>query len=193
MHRPVRLVAPQALPVSLDEVKKSLRIDFSDDDDILSDLIQGAVDHYEGWTGILGICLVEQPWRQSFDKYSQCLSLPLGPVFEVIAVNTRNLNGVEVAVEPEFFALETDAAGRSSLRFTGGFVLPSDVADRSAISVEYKAGWPVVDDKPTVPSDIRTGIIARVQSTYEQSAKDASHNLKFMENALISKWRRSLV
>lgn len=193
MHRPVRLAAPQVLPVSLDEVKKYLRIDFADDDDMLTDLIQSAVDHYEGWAGILGVCLVEQTWRQSFDRFSHCLALPLGPVIDVVAVKTRSLTGVDVIVDSASYALETDAAGRSSLRFVTGFEPPSNAAERSAISVEYKAGWPVVENKPTVPSDIRTAIIMRVQAGYEQSANDASNNLKLIENALISKWRRSLV
>ena len=56
--------------------------------------------------------------------------------------------------------------------------------------MEYKAGWPIVEGKPTVPKDICTAIIARVQNGYEQSATEASATLSVIENALISKWRR---
>lgn len=193
MHRPVRVTAPEMLPVSLEEVKKALRVDSADDDEMLENLIQSAVDHYEGWTGILGICLVEQTWRQSFDRYEHCLRLPLGPMIEVDAVATRSAAGVDTPVQSGSYTIETDAAGRSVVRFIDGFSMPNDAADRSAISIEYRAGWPITDNKPTVPADIRTAIIARVQIGYEQTATDAGMTIASMESALISKWRRPIL
>ncbi|WCK15408.1 head-tail connector protein [Agrobacterium tumefaciens] len=193
MHRPVRVTAPEALPVSLEEVKKALRVDSADDDEMLTSLIQSAVDHYEGWTGVLGICLVDQTWRQSYDRYNQCLRLPLGPVIAVDGVKTRDAAGTETQRPTTDYSVETDAAGRSYVRFVDGFTMPGDVARYSAISIEYRAGWPIVDDKPTVPADIITAIIARVQIGYEQTATDASQTIANMERALIAKWRRPLL
>ncbi|NSL20562.1 head-tail connector protein [Agrobacterium tumefaciens] len=193
MHRPVRVTAPEMLPVSLEEVKKALRVDSADDDDMLTNLIQSAVDHYEGWTGILGICLVEQTWRQNFDRYEQCLLVPLGPVNAVDAISIRNAAGSETPVQASDYAVETTAAGRDVVRFADGFAMPNDVAERAAISVDYRAGWPIVDNKPTVPADIRTAIIARVQIGYEQTATDAGKTIASMESALISKWRRPIL
>ncbi|MDH2092099.1 head-tail connector protein [Rhizobium pusense] len=193
MHRPVRITAPEALPVSLEEVKKALRVDSADDDEMLTNLIRSAVDHYEGWTGVLGICLVVQAWRQSYDRYDQCLRLPLGPVIAVDGVTTRDAAGTETQIPTTDYAVETDAAGRSYVRFVDGFTMPGDVAPRSAISIEYSAGWPILDDKPTVPADILTAIIARVQIGYEQTATDAGQTIANMERALIAKWRRPLL
>lgn len=193
MYRPVRVNAPEMLPVSLEEVKKALRVDSADDNEMLESLIQSAVDHYEGWTGVLGICLVEQTWRQTFDRYEQCLRLPLGPVINVDAVTTRSAAGGDTPVPPASYTTETDAAGRSSLRFIDGFSMPNDAAARSAISIEYRAGWPIVEGKLTVPADIRTAIIARVQIGYEQTATDAGKTIATMESALITKWRRPLL
>lgn len=193
MHRPTRVTAPAMLPVSLDDVKKALRVDSADDNDLLTNLIQSAVDHYEGWTGILGICLVEQTWRQSFNRYEHCIRVPLGPVIAVDAITTRSAAGAETAVQASDYAFETDAAGRSFIRFADGFSMPNDLASRSAISVDYLAGWPIVDNKPTVPADIRTAIIARVQIGYEQTATDAGKTIASMESALISKWRRPIL
>lgn len=193
MHRPVRVTAPEALPVSLEEVKKALRVDSADDDEMLTNLIQSAVDHYEGWTGILGICLVEQTWRQSFDRYEHRIRVPLGPVIAVDAIKTRNAAGAETPVQASDYAVETDAAGRSFVRFADAFSIPNDIANSSAISVDYRAGWPIVDNKPTVPADIRTAIIARVQIGYEQTATDAGKTIASMESALISKWRRPIL
>lgn len=193
MHRPVRITAPEIPPISLEEVKKALRVDSADDDDTLTNLIQSAVDHYEGWTGVLGICLVEQTWRQSFDRYEQCLRLPLGPVMAVDSIKTRDNAGTETQVPTTDYGVETDSSGRSYVRFADGFTMPNDASSRSAISIDYRAGWPIVDDKPTVPADIRIAIIGRVQIGYEQTATDAGQTIANMERALITKWRRPLL
>lgn len=193
MFRPVRVTAPEALPVSLEEVKKALRVDSADDDDMLTSLIQSAVDHYEGWTGVLGICLVEQTWSQSFDRFDRSLCLPLGPVLEVLSVSWRDVNGDPSTIPDSNYALETNSGGQSHVRFRNAFSQPSGLYERGAVSVEYKAGWPVVEGKPTVPKDICTAIIARVQIGYEQSASEAGAILSVIENALISKWRRFAV
>lgn len=190
MHRPVLVTAPAVLPVSVVDVKKALRIDSNDDDSAIETLIQAAVDHYEGWTGILGICLVEQTWQQSFDRFEQLLCLPLGPVIQAVSVSWRNAAGQISTVPVASYGLETSAGGQSHVRFRNAFSRPSDIYERAAVSVEYKAGWPIVDEKPTVPKDICTAIIARVQIGYEQSATDAGSALSIIEDALISKWRR---
>ena len=93
MHRPVLVTAPTVLPVSVADVKKALRIDSADDDDLIESLIRAAVDYYEGWTGILGLCLVEQTWRQSYDRFDRLLCLPLGPAIEPLSVSWRNVAG----------------------------------------------------------------------------------------------------
>ncbi len=190
MHRPVLVTAPAVLPVSVADVKKALRIDSTDDDDLIESLIRAAVDYYEGWTGILGLCLVEQAWRQSYDRFDRLLCLPLGPVIEPLSVSWRNVAGEISTVPDASYSLETSAGGQSEIRFRNAFLQPSDLYERGAVSVEYKAGWPVVEGKPTVPKDICTAIIARVQIGYEQSATEASAALSVIENALISKWRR---
>lgn len=190
MHRPVLVTAPAVLPVSVSDVKKALRIDSADDDDVIETLIQAAVDYYEGWTGILGICLVEQTWRQGFDRFERSLCLPLGPVIQPVSVSWRNAAGQVSTVPAVNYSLETSAGGQSQIRFLNGYVRPSDLYESAAVLVEYRAGWPAVDEKPTVPKDICTAIIARVQMGYEQSATDASATLSIIETALISKWRR---
>ncbi len=190
MHRPVLVASPAVLPVSVDDVKKALRIDSSDDDAMIESLIQAAVEYYEGWTGILGLCLVEQTWRQSYDRFSQLLCLPLGPAIEPVSVSWRNASGQISTIPDESYALETSAGGQPQIRFRNSFSQPSDLYERGAVAVEYKAGWPLVEGKPTVPKDICTAIIARVQIGYEQSATEASATLSVIENALISKWRR---
>jgi len=193
MHRPILVEAPAVLPVSLPDVKQALRIEHSDDDMVLEGLIRSAVDHYEGWNGILGIVLVEQTWRQDFDSLSECLRLPLGPVQEVVSVKWRNRLGQLFTVAASDYALRTDGGGRSFVRFGSGYSRPSDFYESAAVQVEYKAGWPVVDGRSTVPHDLRTAIILRVQLSYDEAAENNSANVQRVEDALISKYRRMYI
>ncbi|NSX92656.1 head-tail connector protein [Agrobacterium tumefaciens] len=199
MHRPVRVTAPADLPVTLDEMKIALRIAERDaddsilpheDDGLIQDEIQSAVDHYEGWTGILGIVLSEQTWRQSFDGFSGCLKLPLGPVSSISAARYRNAAGQISTIAPNEYALDVSASGEASIRFRNAYQRPSDLYERGALQVDYLAGWPVVDGKSTVPADIKTAIKIRVQLAYDESARAGAENLTRVEDALIGKYRR---
>lgn len=189
MYRPVLVEAPAILPISVEEVKQALRIDADEDDAQIEREIRSAVAHYEGWTGILGICLVEQTWRQDFDGFG-CLFLPLGPVIAIASLSWRNRQGQIVTVDQDEYTLRTDAAGRSFVRFRDAYQRPSDLYESAAVQVEYKAGWPVADGDSTVPEDIITAIILRVQLAYDEAAKSGSTHLERIETDLLAKYRR---
>lgn len=199
MHRPVLVTAPAALPVSLEEMKQALRIIERDgddamlphdDDDLIEDEIRSAVSHYEGWTGILGIALSEQVWRQDFDRFGRCLPLALGPAIATVAVRWRNRAGQIATVNQAEYAFVTDAGGASFIRFRNSYSFPGDLYERGAVQVEYRAGWPVMDGKSTVPPDIRTAIKFRVQMAYDEAARAGADNLEKLESGLIAKWGR---
>ncbi len=199
MHRPVLVTAPAVLPVTLDEMKVALRIAERgvddnilphEDDGLIKDEIQSAVDHYEGWTGILGIVLSEQTWRQSFDGFSGCLKLPLGPVSAIAVARYRNAAGQVSTIAANEYALDVSASGEASIRFRNAYQRPADLYERLALQVDYVAGWPVVDGKSTVPADIKTAIKIRVQLAYDESARAGAENLSRVEDALIGKYRR---
>lgn len=194
MHRPVLVRAPEELAVSLEAVKRALRVDFTDDDEEIRDQIRAATQHYNGWTGILGICLVEQEWRQDFDRSHPCMALPLGPVTSISQITVRNAAGQISTISSDDYSLNTDAGGRSFVRWRTGYTYPCDFYDHRALSVTYKAGWAPKDDEgtlvSTVPLDLQAAIKLRVQLTYDEAARDNSDNLERAERDLISKYRR---
>ena len=143
MHRPVLVTPPEILPVSLAEAKLHLRVDHGDDDALIASLIKAAVDHLDGWTGILGRCLVEQTWRQDFDALAGCLPLSLAPVAEIVSVEYVDENGVTRTLDGSDYALRVDAGGRA-------FLNVSARPAASSASVTYKAGYPTI---PEVPED----------------------------------------
>lgn len=194
MHRPVLVVPATVLPVKKEEVKSALRIDGDDLNSDIERLIRAAVNHYEGWQGVLGVSLVEQTWRQDFDSFEQRLPLPVGPVTEIVSVKCRNAAGELSTISVDNYALKTDAGGRSFARFVNAFSPPSDLYEEGAISVEYKAGWPLGEgEASSTPEDIKTAITVFVQKHLDEAARENWGFLDRAERDLVSKYRLAAI
>lgn len=148
MYRPVLVTPPVITPVSLAEAKAHCRVtDHTDDDSTLMALIESAVSHLDGWTGILGRCLCEQTWRQDFGDFRSCLQIPLFPVASIVSVKYVDTSGVQQTVDPGSYSLREAAIG-SYVRFTNNYAFPPLNTEGPAVSVEYIAGYldtPAVD------------------------------------------------
>lgn len=209
MLRPVLVAPPELLPVSLVETKGHLRVDHSDDDTLIEGLIGAATDHLDGWTGILGRCLVEQTWRQDFDAFARSLCLPLGPVIAGESVTWRNEAGQVATIPGAAYDLRTDAGGRSLIRFDADYVFPIGLHESRAVAVTFKAGYatiPAVEpgegdppDPPgspamsTVPAAIKTAILLMVANWYnnrEATAPTTLGALPYGVDMLIAPYRR---
>lgn len=185
MHRPVLVTPFSVLPVSVEEVKTSLRIDGEELDMELESQIKAAVAYYEGWGGILGISIMEQEWRQDYDRFDRELCLPLGPVMmNGMSVTWRNPAGQISTVPTSSYALRVDGAGRARIRFDAGYQLPTDLHESGAVSVTYRAGY------DPIPEDIKTAIKLRVQMMVDEAAQVNLQHLERAENALLQKYRR---
>lgn len=198
MLRPVLVTPSTVPPVTLDEAKLALGIAVAEDDgtvlpheddEEIKRLIQAAVEHYQGWTGVLGVSLVESTWKQPFNDFCQYMRLMVGPVQSIETVRYRNAAGQLSTVGSTSYALRTDAGGRSFARFLDAYSAPSELYEDEAVEIQFKAGWPVVDGKATTPADIKTAIILRVQLHYDDAASDSANVLMQVERELVSKYR----
>lgn len=200
MHRPVLVTAPAMLPVSLVEAKLHLRVDHNVDDALIEGLVRAATEHFDGWTGILGRCLVEQEWSQMFDGFARELPLSLAPVISISSVTV----GSE-AIDSGSYSLKVDSGGNSRVMF-------DDVSTSGVTSVVYKAGYatipevpavpgdgeedpgtPAIPAKSTVPDPLKVAILLLVGHWYqnrEASITAAINELPFAVDALIAPYRR---
>jgi uncharacterized phiE125 gp8 family phage protein len=193
MFRPVLVTPPEVLPVTLEEAKGALRVDGTDSDVEIERLIRSAVAHYEGWKGVLGICLVSQKWRQEYGRFEQKMALRIGPVESVAAIRIRNEAGQLSTVASENYALKYDAGGTPYVRFVNDYSAPTDLYEDAPIAIEFVAGWPVVEEKATTPDDIKTAIILHVQKHCDSAAQTAADVLDRVERDLVSKYRRPIL
>ncbi len=187
--KPVLTDVPALRPVSLAEAKAHLRVDFSDDDTLISALIDAATAHIDGYTGILARALVTQTWRQDFCDWpgDRVLRLPLAPVASVESVKYFDAANVETTVsESGNYALLEDARG-PYIKFTSDFAAPALYDERDdRIRVTFVAGY---GDPSDVPAAIRAAVLLIVGDLYKnRDAGETAPNAA--ATALLTPYRR---
>lgn len=197
MYRPVLVTPPAITPISLSEAKAWLDINYTDKDTIITGLIKAATAHLDGWSGILGRCLVEQSWRQDFDRFARCLRIPLAPVLEITSIKYDDEAGDEQTVSADEYALLNDDLGPYIL-FNDDVSFPALSAVRPAVRVTYKAGYANGGTHPnytsTVPDDIKHAIALLVRHWFDNPTAVvvgvSAQAVPMSVDALLAKHRR---
>jgi len=160
MYRPVLVTAPAATPVSLVEAKAQCRVDSSDSDDFITALIAAAVSHLDGWTGILGRCLITQTWRQDYDGFCREMRLPLFPGASITSVKYDDADDVEQTVGASNYDLLTDDLG-AYVRFKDDYSFPTTHDEGPVVRITYVVG------EATAPQAIKHAMLMMVGHWYE--------------------------
>jgi uncharacterized phiE125 gp8 family phage protein len=166
MNRPVRVTAPAELPVTLTEAKAQLRVasDNTDDDTMISALLQATTDHLDGWSGVLGRCLVTQTWSASFDGFSgRFLRLPFPDVTAIASVTYQDADDAEQTVNAASYAIKEDALS-AYLFFAESFTIPTVYHRPDAVTVTFTAGYGAAS---AVPQAIKHAMLMLVSHWYE--------------------------
>ena len=172
MFAPVRVTAPAADPLDLDAVKEHLRVDSPDEDALIGGLIAAAVDHLDGWRGILGRCLITQGWRLDGAAWPCRLRLPF-PDTAQVAVTYWDSAGEEQTLEASLWR-HLALAGGDVVDFIGP--VPALSAGSAApVSVAFTAGYgPEPED---VPAAIRAALLLMVGDLYRNRSTTAAGTL----------------
>lgn len=187
MLTPVRTVAPATTPVSLSDVKAHCRVSHNDDDTVLTSLLNAAVAYLDGWSGVLGRCLVTQTWRQDYGSFG-CLRLPLGPVASIASITYYDAGNEQQTLSTDLYDLFTDELG-SYVGSKPGQSWPSAYSRDDAVSVTFVAGTASAD----VPAPLKAAIMLLVShwnENREAATAVAMVELPLAVDALISPHRR---
>ncbi|OWU84052.1 hypothetical protein ATO6_15375 [Oceanicola sp. 22II-s10i] len=189
---PVQVTPPAALPVSPAEVKLQARLTHttSAEDTLISALIATAVAHLDGFTGILGRCLVDQVWEQGYRCWGRVLRLPFPDVSSVTVTYFDTL-AIEQTVSDDLYELVRGVSG-SEIRFKDAFTAPALDTDRFCpVQVNLTAGYG--ETAADVPAPIRTAILLLVAHWYEHReavAEGPVAELPMAVQSLITPYRR---
>ncbi|ASQ10646.1 head-tail connector protein [Sinorhizobium meliloti] len=192
MLRPIRISAPDAKPVSLVEAKGAAKVDFDDDNALIEGMIDAAISRLDGWSGVLGRCLINQEWRLSLCDWPTCrfIRLPF-PDVSAATVKYFDEDNAEQTVSASLVTRLEDERG-TIIRFSDDFAFPSVFDDRGdGVQVEFTAGYG--ENAADVPHAIRTAILLIVAHWYnnrEASTEGQQSEIPFGASALIAPFRR---
>ena len=151
------------------EVKNYLRVDYTVDDTIIADLIQGAYDAFEGYTSrSLRTYTIEAVWEQ----FGASVDLPYAPVTSVTKVEYRFEDGTNNDVT----SLWEQIGG--SIRV----LKPEQVAYGNRLVVTYATGY------TTIPGKLKMGLLKWIATNYEDRQNTADFNVYEVPNSSKHLW-----
>jgi len=156
------------LPVSLERAKQHLRVDVSDDDDLITDMIKAAADYAEGFMGRTIVDTTYDLVLDGFPKNRVSLALPRPPLIALGGVYLLDADDNETTLA----GVVVDLAGGRLIAPSGGW--PTATSEAS-VRVRYRAGYVSYDAEASppategaVPSAIVAGLLLYIGSLYQQ-------------------------
>ena len=159
------LVTPADAPLlTRDEAKLQCRVELDDtfEDDLIDGLIRAATAYLDGYSGVLGRCLINQVWRVRFDSWATCMRLPF-PDVSTVVVKWLDDDDVETTVDVWDREVHADHIG-AYVRFADGYSPPVGVATVQGWALEATAGYGA--SAAAVPQAIRQAALLMVGSWY---------------------------
>jgi uncharacterized phiE125 gp8 family phage protein len=158
----VRLVTPPAaLALSLASAKAALRIDGSDQDELVSSWVAGIVSYAEH---ITGRSFVNQGWRVTLDAFPDAIELPRPPVIQVASVQFLDSNDALQTLSPADYV--------SDIASEPGYVVPArgkswpaTYDEINAVTVECTCGYGA--NESAVPAGIKLYILAKLREQFD--------------------------
>ena len=166
----IRIEGPAAEPVSLEEMKQHLRVDYTDEDSLIEQYISAARQKLEQRCAR---AFVEQTWELRTSSFEDTIEIPLPPTVGIVSVTYFDTANAEQTVDPTNYAfVDGGEEQTSSLVWMGS--KPTKLANRpDAARVRFTAGWPAdydqspVDYGANVPYAIKQAILFLAAHHYE--------------------------
>jgi len=151
------ITAPTSTPVSVAEVKAWLRVDGTDEDSLITALIEAATGMIEQ---ITGLAIMAQTWELVLDSFADSILLPKGPVTGITSVSyydpdsaLQTLGSSNYALDavssPQWLVRAADASwpaiasgvNNVIIRFTAAVTVAADLASLKTAILMLVAHW----------------------------------------------------
>lgn len=185
---PVRTVAPSETPVSRTEAKAHLRVTGTTEDTLIDGLIAAAVAHVDGWSGILGRCVVTQTWRQDVDDFSDCVALPFPDVQSVTVTYYDAANAVQT-LSGSTYNLVNRTSG-TFLELADGASWPVVYSRPDAVKISMVCGYGAAAAVPVAIKQAMLVLIGHWYSNREAVSEAAMSEVPLAVGALLAPYRR---
>ena len=156
------LTGPASEPITLAETKLYLRVDHSDEDSLISSLIQTSRLQVEA---ALGLALISQQWTLHADCWplSGVVELPLRPLISVDEIRVLSADGEAEVLDSIAIAVDRHGDRPRLTSRTGYWPIPGQRLN--GIAIDFTAGFG--SDASAVPDDVRQALMALVGHWFE--------------------------
>lgn len=189
MLLPVLETAPATRIISTAEAKAHLRVDGSDEDDLIAGLVLSAEKYLDGYTGILGRALVTQTWSESRPWFDYRIPLRVMPVQSITSVQYYDADGNSQTVSSDVYRLHTGGNGPYLVQVDGKSWPGGTRSRDDAVTVTYVCGYG--DASTDVPQPIIQAALMLVAHWFENRGVvgKVSQPLKYAVDALIAPYK----
>jgi uncharacterized phiE125 gp8 family phage protein len=183
MLAPVRTAAPSTTPVSDTEAKAHLRVSHTAENALITIYIDAATARLDGWTGILGRCMVTQTWRQDYGGFCEDMRLPFPDVSAISSVTYFDEANASQTLASSNYELVNRRDGARLLLAEGGSY-PSTYDRADAVKVTFVAGF---GNAAAVPAALKAAMLLHIGVMFEGRSEG---DLPPAYDALVAPYRR---
>jgi uncharacterized phiE125 gp8 family phage protein len=168
----MKLVTPPAsLAVSLEQARLSARIDGTEADAELEQVIRqhtGDAEH------ITGRAFITQTWRLTLDAFTPAIKLPMPPLASVESVKFYDVDGVLQTLSPLDYIVDS-ASEPGYVVPAPGKQWPATQSRINAVEIQYVCGYG--QSESDIPSEIKGYILGRVAEHFAPNNSGRSDHL----------------
>lgn len=180
--------------LTLSEVKTHLRVDGSDEDTLISNLIAAATSYIDGPEGVLGRAMITQTWDWKLDDFpvseQQYLMFPLGDVQSITSITYLDTEGVEQTWDASNYSFDNGSTPER-LYLNYGKSWPTTRGVENAVTIRFVAGFG--DDASDVPAAIRQAALLWIGTLYcnrETARGMRTYEVPFAAKHLLAPFKR---
>jgi uncharacterized phiE125 gp8 family phage protein len=163
---------PAVQPMTLQEVKDHLRIDYSDMDDLITAYLEAATSHVQGQHSFTGRALVTQTWELVIDHFPvHEIKIPLPPLQSVESIKYDASDGLETTLAADQYYVDNVSEPGWVVPITGGW--PTGILDAiNAVRIRFVAGYDPTTDSPpdlreNIPRAIKQAMLLYIGNFHE--------------------------
>jgi len=190
-HRLELATAPSVDPITIAEAKTHMRVEHSDDDVLIGELINVAVNYVDA-TGSLGKAMITQTWCEYYGPHLSTIRLSLGPVQSVSSIQYYDANNnLQTDTLSNYYVIGTK--GYMTIYPKSGYTWPTVFNREDAIKITYVIGFG--DTAASVPSTVKHALKMLVAHYYENRENELigvnSKTIPYGIDALLNTERNS--